>query len=352
MPSRILHDSARTSPTLDQLSLPALAMFPNLMLVVDDFGFFNADPRVLLANCFPMRLDRISQADIEGWRDEMVSAGLIALYRHEDHVFGYFVKWSKYSKPHNTSKRKFPEPNGNSPFTPIQKKSRKSTQGSSGFTRSHSGSLDLTRAHSVSPSEGEVEGEGTTSSSAPEAPEAAEVSTAPELHARARLGWGTPEALVDLYHELIPPGHPRVTLPLSDARVGKARTYLKQWPDRDFWVKAFGMVSQSSLLQGKAASPGHSHFKANFDWFQQRGSKDGIENCLKAFEGKYLDKTPAGPGTEPPLTWGCAACGKSHSTGRELKGVCQKAEEEAAAAALRATRSNIIPMTDHRKESA
>jgi len=40
-------------------------MFPNLMLVADDFGFFNADPRVLLANCFPMRTDRISQADIE-----------------------------------------------------------------------------------------------------------------------------------------------------------------------------------------------------------------------------------------------------------------------------------------------
>ena len=28
---------------------------------------------------------------------------------------------------------------------------------------------------------------------------------------------------------------------------------------------------------------------ADFDWFLQRGKRDGIENCLKAYEGKYYD---------------------------------------------------------------
>ena len=308
MPNRVLHDSARTSPTLAQLSLPALAMFPNLMLVADDFGFFDADPRVLLANCFPMRSDHISRADIEGWRDEMVSAGLIALYGHEDHVYGYFVKWSKWSKPHNTSKRKFPEPNGNNLFAPVQRKSRKSTKDSLGFTRSHSGSLDLTQVHSVSPSEVEGEGEGTTSSSARGAPEAEVVSTPEQKHAKAEPEWGTPEALVAIYHELTKA--PRVTLPLSPARTTKVKDYLKKFPDREFWVGAFTEISRSTFLSGRRRDPGHEHFKVDFDWLLTKGKADQIENIMKVYEGKYRDA--AAPGAEMPHIWSCSACGTTH----------------------------------------
>jgi len=38
----------------------------------------------------------------------------------EDHVYGYFMKWSKYSKPH-TPATKFPELIGNSSIRTIHK---------------------------------------------------------------------------------------------------------------------------------------------------------------------------------------------------------------------------------------
>jgi hypothetical protein len=274
-------------------------MFPNLMLVADDFGSFDADPRVLLANCFPMRSDHVSRRDIEKWRDEMVSAGLIALYRHEDHVFGYFVKWSKYSKPHNTSKRKFPEPNGNSSLTPIHKKSRKSTKDSLGFTQSHLGSPDLTLVHSVSPPEVEVEVEEVNNLVGAVAPEVPVGSSSNghrgsndipngEAHTPAASppAWPSPESLVALYNAMVPPGHPRVTV-LSPKRRDRCLEYLRRFPDEAFWRRAFATVAGSLFLQGKKPSEGHQHFVADFDWFLQGAKGGGVENVVKVAEGKY-----------------------------------------------------------------
>lgn len=99
--------------------------------------------------------------------------------------------------------------------------------------------------------------------------------------------WPSPEALMDLYNATIPPGHPR-SQTLSEARRLKAQVYLTQFPARDFWVKAFEAIQHSSLLLGQRNSPGHQGFRADLDWFLQRG-KNGIENCVKAHDGKYRD---------------------------------------------------------------
>ena len=147
MPNRPFKDSCRWSPTLDQLSLEATAMFYPLVLVADDYGCFDADPRFLLSLCFPLRADRITRDQVAVWRNEMGAAGLIELYGHNDHVYGHFVKWDQHQKPHNTSKRKHPEPKVGNPIvlgsTPKLSPPKP--------TRSHSRSLDLTRSHSVSP---------------------------------------------------------------------------------------------------------------------------------------------------------------------------------------------------------
>jgi len=114
------------------------------------------------------------------------------------------------------------------------------------------------------------------------------------LEQRAQAGahppsWPSPEALVALYHVCVPQEHPRVR-ELSEGRRKKAQAYLKQFPDRQFWVEAFGEIRKSAFLGGRRSGPGHEHFRADFDWLLTKG-KDGTENIVKVAEGRYRDQT-------------------------------------------------------------
>lgn len=97
----------------------------------------------------------------------------------------------------------------------------------------------------------------------------------------------TPTTLMDLYNTTIPPTHPHCKV-LSPTRQKKAHAYLHAFPDSTFWEAVFQAVGRSALLRGERNGPGHQHFKATFDWFLQKG-QDGVENCVKTFEGKYDD---------------------------------------------------------------
>ena len=109
MPSRIIRESCRTSPNLDQLSDGAERMFWRLTTVCDDYGRFDADPRVLLALCFPLRCGTWTVEKITIWRTELVTHKLIQLYTIEQRGYGCFVTWRKWQRVRKT-KPKFPEP--------------------------------------------------------------------------------------------------------------------------------------------------------------------------------------------------------------------------------------------------
>ncbi len=95
----------------------------------------------------------------------------------------------------------------------------------------------------------------------------------------------TAEALVQLYNSTIPPGHPRVN-ELSDGRRDKAARYLKKFPKRDWWEKAFAAIAQSHFLtRGSKERP---DFRGDFDWLLAKG-QDGTENVVKVVEGRYRD---------------------------------------------------------------
>ena len=109
MPSRIIRESCRTSPNLDQLSDGAERMFWRLTTVCDDYGRFDADPRVLLALCFPLRSGSWKVEKITIWRKELVTHNLICLYEIGERTYGYFVTWRKWQRARQT-KPKFPSP--------------------------------------------------------------------------------------------------------------------------------------------------------------------------------------------------------------------------------------------------
>lgn len=56
--------------------------FTRLIMVVDDYGRFHADPRLLKANLFPLLLDSIRDADILRWTAACEKAGLIVVYEN------------------------------------------------------------------------------------------------------------------------------------------------------------------------------------------------------------------------------------------------------------------------------
>ena len=105
-------------------------------------------------------------------------------------------------------------------------------------------------------------------------------------------GWGHPGALVALYNELVPAGHPRVT-DLTPGRRAKAKRYLTDFPDQAFWTRVFTEIGQSPFLRGLRPSADHKNFRGDFDWLLTVG-KDGTENCVKVAEGRFREPAASG----------------------------------------------------------
>jgi hypothetical protein len=60
---------------------PAIEVFyRRLHSVADDFGRFSADPRIIRAACYPLRLDSITESDIRGHLNRCERAGLMVAY--------------------------------------------------------------------------------------------------------------------------------------------------------------------------------------------------------------------------------------------------------------------------------
>lgn len=99
--------------------------------------------------------------------------------------------------------------------------------------------------------------------------------------------WPSAEALAALYNAGTPDECPAVEM-LSPARRDKARKYLAMFPERAWWHTVCARIGESRLLRGLKPSPGHEKFLATFDWLLTKG-KDGTENALKVYEGRYTD---------------------------------------------------------------
>ena len=79
MPKRLLRDWTDSEP-VNALSTGAEVFFLRLIMKADDFGRFHGSPRILRPLLFPLQLDRVSEATLDGWTAECVKASLIRLY--------------------------------------------------------------------------------------------------------------------------------------------------------------------------------------------------------------------------------------------------------------------------------
>ncbi len=110
MPRRFIQESCRRSPTLDSLSAEAERLFWRLTTVADDYGRFPADPRELLASCFPLRVGSWKPSRVGSWYAELEGSGLVMSYLAEDHLCGEFKKWQVHQGPPRAEKSRFPSP--------------------------------------------------------------------------------------------------------------------------------------------------------------------------------------------------------------------------------------------------
>jgi hypothetical protein len=76
------------------------------MSKVDDHGLFDARPSVLRASLYPLRLDRVREADITRWLAACEKAGLVALYSANGKPYVHMLdtRWKARSEA------KFPKP--------------------------------------------------------------------------------------------------------------------------------------------------------------------------------------------------------------------------------------------------
>jgi len=81
MPSRVLRDGILTSERVDALSERAENFYRRLMSVVDDYGRFFANPKLLRSACFPLKdPEALTLAHIDAMLGECKRAGLLVVY--------------------------------------------------------------------------------------------------------------------------------------------------------------------------------------------------------------------------------------------------------------------------------
>jgi hypothetical protein len=101
MPKRLLDDSLLSSPSLAKCSPRAQDAFPRFLLLMDDFGCSDANPRALLGRGWPLR-DDVTERDVWGWLEEYVGVGMACLWTEKERRWVHLTGWFG---PHGQRKR-------------------------------------------------------------------------------------------------------------------------------------------------------------------------------------------------------------------------------------------------------
>lgn len=101
MPSRIIREDILTSSRIDELDPPTEVFYRRLLSKCDDHGLYDARPAILRASLYPLRIDRVREADCSRWMAACQKAGLLVLYAHDGRPYLQVLntRWIKRSDP-------------------------------------------------------------------------------------------------------------------------------------------------------------------------------------------------------------------------------------------------------------
>lgn len=109
MPNRIIKESICTSDNLTALDWGAQMFFVRLTVQCDDFGRFDGRPAILRAACYPLEMDRVSEALVQSWLDALEAAQLVQQYAVDGKRYLALSTWSKHQHP-RAKTSKYPDP--------------------------------------------------------------------------------------------------------------------------------------------------------------------------------------------------------------------------------------------------
>src|SRR5690349_9592978 len=115
MPTRLLREGILSSDPINKLDWAEEVFYRRLMSKVDDHGLFDARLSVLRSSLYPLKVDRVREADITRWMAACQKAGLIVLYEADGKPYLQMLntKWEKRGKA------KYPIPNDSQLLTPV-----------------------------------------------------------------------------------------------------------------------------------------------------------------------------------------------------------------------------------------
>lgn len=101
MPNRILREAILSSDRIDQLDAAAEVFYRRLMSKVDDHGLYDGRPSMLRSSLYPLRVDRVREADISRWIAACEKAGLLALYERDGKPYLWMLdtRWQVRAEP-------------------------------------------------------------------------------------------------------------------------------------------------------------------------------------------------------------------------------------------------------------
>lgn len=109
MPNRILKESICTSESIDTLTAFQETFFYRLIVNCDDFGRFDARPKILKSRLFPLK-DDVRDKQIEDALRALSSAELVTLYVVDGKPFLQMKTWNRHQPRARADKSKYPEP--------------------------------------------------------------------------------------------------------------------------------------------------------------------------------------------------------------------------------------------------
>lgn len=110
MPQRFLRPGITTSQRFNSVDWVAQSFYIRLITLVDDYGRYEADPRLLRSHVFPYgdsRGEDVSMTTIENICKQMLAKKLVFFYSVAGKNYLQLTKW----KEHARSASRYPEPN-------------------------------------------------------------------------------------------------------------------------------------------------------------------------------------------------------------------------------------------------
>lgn len=107
MPNRMIREGILGSDLINKLTWAAEVFYRRLMSVADDYGRYDGRTDIVRAALYPLRLDKVSAADVDKWKAECAQAGLVSCY----HVEGKeYVQIENFGQRLRVKKSKYPAP--------------------------------------------------------------------------------------------------------------------------------------------------------------------------------------------------------------------------------------------------